>query len=208
MMSTDRILRRFPKGATAVIAWAALYGVAWGAPQEVASGVVLDTLVAEALRANPQVRSIRAQWEASREGPAQQRALPNPTLAYSGMDRVNGGNWPNTEEKRFMLEQEFPWFGKRGLRGELAAKEAETRQSEYGVTERDLIQMVKESYFELYGSSALSRSSVPRRRCWNGWKASQQPSTPPVKSRNRMRSRPRRRSPCSAEGSTIWSSRK
>lgn len=151
MMSTDRILRRFPKGATAVIAWAALYGVAWGAPQEVASGVVLDTLVAEALRANPQVRSIRAQWEASREGPAQQRALPNPTLAYSGMDRVNGGNWPNTEEKRFMLEQEFPWFGKRGLRGELAAKEAETRQSEYGVTERDLIQMVKESYFELYG---------------------------------------------------------
>jgi cobalt-zinc-cadmium efflux system outer membrane protein len=143
--------RRFPKGAIVVIAWAALHGLAWGAPQEVTPGVALDTLVAEALKLNPQVRSIRAQWEASREGPAQQRALPNPTLTYSGMDQVNGGNWPNTEEKRFMLEQEFPWFGKRGLRGEVADKEAEAMQREYEVTERDLIQMVKESYFELYG---------------------------------------------------------
>lgn len=84
------------------------------------------------------------------ERPTQAHALPNPMFAYSGMDTANGGHWPNTDEKRFMVEQEFPWFGKRGLREEIARKDAEGMQYEVEAMTRDVVMMVKESYFDLY----------------------------------------------------------
>jgi outer membrane protein TolC len=61
------------------------------------------------------------------------------------------GNWPNTEEKRVMVSQEFPWAGKLGLRGKVATKEAEAMQREYEAMQREVIMMVKENYFDLYG---------------------------------------------------------
>ena len=87
----------------------------WGEPQEIASSLTLDKVVAEALQNNPQIHAMQAKWDATREKPVQERTLSNPTIQYSGMDMVNGGSWPNTGEKRVSLEQEFPWFGKLGL---------------------------------------------------------------------------------------------
>ena len=46
--------------------------------------------------------------------------LPNPMFKYSGMDSANGGDWPNTGEQRYMVEQTFPWFGTRGLQRRVA----------------------------------------------------------------------------------------
>jgi outer membrane protein TolC len=146
-----KVMIRILKCTIAFVALGVFYGTARGEPEETTPGVSLDSLVAEALKANPEIRSMHARWEASQEGAAQQRALPDPMFRYSGMDNASGGDWPNTNEKRFMLEQEFPWFGKRGLRGETAEKEAESIQREYETARRDVIQMVKESYFELYG---------------------------------------------------------
>jgi outer membrane protein TolC len=110
----------------------------------------LNELVDTALHANAQLRSMRARYESMQERPTQERKLPNPMFQYGGMDMVNGGNWPNTNEKRFMLTQEFPWFGKRGLRSEVASKEAESMQREFDAMVREVIMMVKESYFDLY----------------------------------------------------------
>lgn len=112
--------------------------------------LTLDYVVDTALRANAQLRSMRARYEAMQERPIQERALPNPMLQYGSMDMVKQGSWPNTNEKRFMLSQEFPWFGKLGLRGEVATKEAEAMQREYDAMVREVIMMVKESYFDLY----------------------------------------------------------
>jgi outer membrane protein TolC len=116
-----------------------------------ADTLTLEHVIAGALRENPELRSAHAGWEAMRERPALERTLPNPMFKYGGMDMTRGGNWPNTDEKRFMVEQEFPWFGKLGLRGQVAAKEAETMQREYEAMQREVIWMVKESYFDLYG---------------------------------------------------------
>src|ERR1035437_9625957 len=66
------------------------------------------------------------------------------------MDMASGGAWPDTNEKRFMVQQEFPWFGKRALREGLAVKEAEVMQRELDSMTRDVVMMVKESYFDLY----------------------------------------------------------
>ena len=150
-------------GIVVLVAWTALSGNAYGEPQESAAPLVLDSLVAEVLRENPQLRSVHAGWEAMLQRPSLEQTLPNPMFKYSGMDMTSGGSWPNTEEKRFMLEQEFPWFGKRGLRGQVAAKEAETTQRDYETMRRDVIQIVKESYFDLYGvqrSITITRADV------------------------------------------------
>jgi len=137
--------------AERVNATAALPGDASSEPLGTTSPLTLNQLVADALRENPQLKSTRALWEAMLERPAQERALSNPTFEYNAMDVPDGGSWPNTEEKRFMIEQEFSWFGKLGLRGRVATKDAEAMQRDYEAMRRDVIRMVKESYFDLYG---------------------------------------------------------
>ena len=130
-------------------------------PQEIASSLTLDKVVAEALQNNPQIHAMRAKWEAMKERPAQERTLPNPMLTYSAMDMVNGGNWPNTQEKRVGIEQPFPWFGKLGLKGKVAEKEAEAMQREYEAMQREVIMMVKDNYYDLYAvqrSLAITRT--------------------------------------------------
>ncbi|MCG3147714.1 MAG: Cobalt-zinc-cadmium resistance protein CzcC [Verrucomicrobiae bacterium] len=130
-------------------------GAAWAEPKEIASSLTLDQMVSAALTENAQLHSMRAKWEAMRERPVQATTLPNPMFKYGGMDMTDGGTWPNTNEKRFMVEQEFPWAGKLGLRGKVATKEAEAMQREYEAMVREVIMMVKENYFDLY---AVQRS--------------------------------------------------
>lgn len=115
-----------------------------------ATNFTLTAAVDLALRDNAELKSLRAKWEAMQERPAQAGALPNPMFTYSGMDMASGGTWPNTGEKRFMVQQEFPWAGKRGLREGIAAKDAEAMQRELEVMTLDVVMMVKESYFDLY----------------------------------------------------------
>lgn len=110
----------------------------------------LTEAVTLALRDNPDLASARAKWEAMQERPDQARALPNPMFKYSGMDAADGGRWPSTDEKRFMIEQAFPWFGKRDLREGIARKDAEIMQRELEGLTRDVAMMVKESFFDLY----------------------------------------------------------
>jgi outer membrane protein TolC len=112
--------------------------------------LTIPEAVALALRDNAELKSLRAKAAAMRERPSQAGALPNPMFTYSGMDMADGGDWPNTFEKRFMLEQEFPWFGRRGLQEGIAAENAEAMQREADALSREVAMMVKESYFDLW----------------------------------------------------------
>jgi len=133
-------------------ATAFLLGAAAGYSQETPAdtNVTLVAAVRQAVSDNPQLASLRAKWEAMQERPAQAKALPNPMLTYAGMDMADGGQWPDTGEKRVMVQQEFPWFGKRALREGIAAKEAESMQRELEAMTRDVVMMVKESFYDLY----------------------------------------------------------
>lgn len=132
---------------TGLITWAS---TTIAAEPLVATNFTLTAAVDLALHDNPELKSLRAKWEAMQERPAQAGALPNPMFTYSGMDMASGGTWPNTGEKRFMIQQEFPWTGKRGLREGIAIKDAEVMQRELETMTRDVAMMVKESYFDLY----------------------------------------------------------
>jgi outer membrane protein TolC len=120
-------------------------------PREIASSLTLDEVVTGALRDNAQLRAMRAKWEAMRERPVQATTRPNPMFRYGGMDMAGDGKWPDTEEKRFMIEQEFPAPGKLGLRGRIAGKDAEMMQRDYEAMQREVVMMAKETYFDLYG---------------------------------------------------------
>lgn len=114
------------------------------------TNLTLSASVDLAVRGNAELRSLRARRDAMRARPAQAGALDNPMFKYGGMDQLDGGDWPNTGEKRFMVEQAFPWFGKRGLREGLAAKEAEVMQHELDAMTLEVAMKVKESYYDLY----------------------------------------------------------
>ncbi len=110
----------------------------------------LDEVVVEALRENATLRAMEAGANAMRERPAQMRALPNPMLNFGVMDPAADFRFPDTAEQRIGVEQTFPWFGKRGLRGAVAGKEAEAMLSDYQAMRREVIMMVKETYYDLF----------------------------------------------------------
>lgn len=114
------------------------------------TNLLLATAVEAAVRDNPSVASLRSRWEAMLERPAQAGALVNPMLTYGAMDKAGGGTWPDTGEKRIMIQQEFSGAGKRALREGIAAKDAEAVRQELEAMTRDVVLSVKESYFELY----------------------------------------------------------
>ncbi len=117
--------------------------------QDPAGGFTLQQLIDRAMTASPQLRAGRGNWEAARERPSQTGALANPIFTYKGMDGASIGNFPNTEEKRFEVQQAFPWFGKRSLREHVAAQDALVMEQDYGALVRETVREVKETYYEL-----------------------------------------------------------
>lgn len=137
------------------VRWAVLVALsAWVPPApaagpSAATNLTLATAIEVALRDNAELKSARARWEAMQERPNQAKALPNPMLSYGGMDMADGGDWPDTGEMRFMVQQDFPWFGKRGLREGMAWKDAQVMRYELEAMTREVVMMVKENYSDL-----------------------------------------------------------
>ena len=109
----------------------------------------LATAVELAVRDNPGLKSLRARQESMQERPEQAGAPANPMFKYGSMDTASGGSWPNTGEKRFMVEQTFPWAGKRALREGMAQADADAMAGEVDAMTREVVMEVKEAYFDL-----------------------------------------------------------
>ncbi|MFO7535008.1 MAG: TolC family protein [Kiritimatiellia bacterium] len=132
-----------------------LVGIAVAAAPAPGTNLTLNAAVELAVSDNADLKSLRARWEAMRERPAQVGSLPNPMLSVGGMDMASADTWPDTNEKRYMVQQEFPWLGKRGLREGIAAKDAEIMRRELEAMTRDVVMRVKERFYDLY---AVQRS--------------------------------------------------
>src|SRR5262245_58943301 len=91
----------------------------------------VERLVAEALEKSPQYAQARASLEAERQRVPQAGALPDPILSLGiqndGFKSIEVGKM-ETSWYTVMASQAFPWFGKRGLRKDLATLQA--RQAE------------------------------------------------------------------------------
>ncbi len=119
----------------------------------------LQPLVDEALRNNREILAAQKRLEAARQRPYRESALPDPTfsLGYSsnGSPRPFAGlGTEPTSNAGFMVTQEFPFPGKRKLRGDIAAKEAETEREELRAVIRSVTARVKQAYHRLHHSYA------------------------------------------------------
>ena len=113
----------------------------------------LSRLVATALAQNPELKGSEARWQVFRNKIAQASSFEDPMLMLkiqNGIlsDPFNFEKDPMTQ-KVLGLSQALPFWGKRALRGEVAAREAEA--SRWTIEERklELARMVKETYYQL-----------------------------------------------------------
>jgi len=58
-------------------------------------------------------------------------------------------------EQGLGLKQTFPFFGKRGLRADVAAKEAEALQESYEAVKREVIRLAKNTFYDLFYVSTI-----------------------------------------------------
>ncbi|MDX2149320.1 MAG: TolC family protein [Bryobacteraceae bacterium] len=135
-------MRAFILGLTAL--WTA------GAEERLA----LRPLMQEALRANPEVLAARKRYEAATHRPARESALPDTMIsggyASTGSPRplANLGTDP-VANIGVMITQELPGPGKRGLRGEIAEREADAEFQQYQAAQLSVLTRVKSAWHRL-----------------------------------------------------------
>jgi cobalt-zinc-cadmium efflux system outer membrane protein len=125
-----------------------------GAPRR-ASSSTLDGLVQEALARSPILTSARKHWQALTKLPVQVSTLPDPTL---GVQQVTVGSpqpFSGYETSDFYytgfgVSQDIPGPGKLGVRAKQAEKNAEAARDAYLVQQHELIEQVRETYFNLF----------------------------------------------------------
>ncbi len=120
----------------------------------------LDELIDDALRANPEILAAQKRYEAARQRPGMDSALPDPMVSIGYTSA--GKPWPlagigtePTANAGIMVSQEFPFPGKRKLRGNVAAKMAEAEWSNYEETRLSVISRLKQAYHRLHHTYAV-----------------------------------------------------
>ncbi len=118
-----------------------------------ANDPTLKALVTEAIANNPEIAARRERSRASAARTRYAGALEDPTLKIEMEDldssapmNISPGNSMLT---RYTLSQSFPFPGKRGLKEDMAAKEASAADSLTRATELEIIMKVKQAYFDL-----------------------------------------------------------
>ena len=115
----------------------------------------LASLVDEALHNNREILAAQKRYEAARQRPARPPACPirrsrwaTPRTAAPGRSRESAAQ--ATSNAGIMLSQEMPFPGKRQLRGEIAAKEADAEFEEYRAVRLSVVSRLKQAYHELH----------------------------------------------------------
>ena len=132
---------------------------AWSAFGQIAEPVRLPDLIAEALANSSEVLAAQKSYEAARQRPAREGSLPDPTLSLGYAS--NGGPLPGqqlgsnpTSNIGFMISQEIPYPGKRKLRGEIAAKDAEAEFWQYQAVGLNVRSRLIQAYHRLHHTYA------------------------------------------------------
>lgn len=115
----------------------------------------LPELISQALAGNRDILVAQKRYESMAQRPQQASSLPDPTLSLGYVS--NGWPWPGaglghspTSNIGATVSQTMPFPGKRSLRGEIAAKEAEATRQEYLAIRLHVIAQLKRAYHELH----------------------------------------------------------
>lgn len=117
-----------------------------------AADPVLKSLLVEARSNNPELKALEERVKASKARARAEGALDDPTFKVEmedlEKDRPLNAAPGNAMLTRYTLSQMFPFPGKRGLREEIALKEAKAATAELRARELEVSLMVKEAYYD------------------------------------------------------------
>jgi outer membrane protein, heavy metal efflux system len=129
--------------------------LALGVPQDASGPAIvpaLGTFVAEALQNNAELRAAAKETEAASQRVRPAGALDDPMLE-AGLLNVPNQSWRLNREDMTMkmlgLSQKLPYPGKRALREQVAAKDAESAKYGLRETTNRIVRDVKLAYFDL-----------------------------------------------------------
>lgn len=112
----------------------------------------LPALIAEALQNNPEIQAAQQEREAAQQRISPAEALDDPILEAGVINAPLASSPFNREDmtmKMIGLSQRLPFPGKRGLRKDVAAKDAEAVNHGYQETVNRVIRDLKLAYFDL-----------------------------------------------------------
>ena len=124
--------------------------------QEGKLGSSVEGLLQAARERNPEVASMRFDADAAAERVVPAGALPDPKFRTELRDITRMGAQNPTllpgrvGSTRYLLMQDLPWMGKRGLKREVAQSQAEAARSRAAGTWIELAGKIKTTYAELY----------------------------------------------------------
>ena len=121
-------------------------------PQNSASLSTLSTLIAEAMGSNPEIQAALREREAAQQRISPAEALDDPVLEAGVINAPLASSTFNREDmtmKMIGLSQRFPFPGKRGLRKDVAARDAESIEYGYQETVNRVVRDIKVAYFDL-----------------------------------------------------------
>jgi outer membrane protein TolC len=122
----------------------------------VAAAISLNSLVAEALEQNPEIKAMQRSYDVMRARVPQAKALPEPMLSYGYVGNatpippfdIQKGD--PSSGRIVSLSQEVPFPGKLALKGRMAGVEAEAEWWTYEQTRLNIIAEVKDAYYDFY----------------------------------------------------------
>jgi outer membrane protein TolC len=124
---------------------------AQGNPQET---LELSELIKAATEGNPEIIAARDRWQSAQEIIEAQRAFPDPQFSYTYyVESVETRVGPM--RNIFGAKQTFPFYGKRDLKAEIAAKEAETSKASYEAISQEVIRQIKKTFYDLFYISTI-----------------------------------------------------
>jgi cobalt-zinc-cadmium efflux system outer membrane protein len=127
---------------------------AFGQETAASTPIPLSQLIAEAHANNPQISAADHEARAARQMAPQAATLPDPKFTYQQLSVGSPKPFAGYTNSDFAYtgigaSQELPYPGKLQLRGQVAQRDAETKQAEVGVIGASIADEVKGDYLQL-----------------------------------------------------------
>jgi outer membrane protein TolC len=109
----------------------------------------LETLIQEALDNNPAIMASQNNWKSAEQIIEARRSFSDPQFSYTYfIENVETRVGP--QDHIFGIKQKFPFYGKRDLRAEVAAKGAENEGATHEAVKQEVIRRLKNNFYQLF----------------------------------------------------------
>lgn len=128
----------------------------------------LDDYLIFARENNDGLQAAYQRWQSARSRVSSVGKLPDPQFAYTYfIEPVETRVGP--QRHRFALAQTIPWFGKLGLRSDVASQESEIARERYELEKLELDYRVKKAYYDFFfiaRAEVITRENMQLLKYW------------------------------------------